>query len=144
MPALANNLWGQLPTLANVKTPLSVLREQGRILEQQTMGMLAGLITTRTNSNGELVHAFYIQAPLLADYSHLLLSVVHSAPTFPLRIEFQGKKIPVKSIDAFERALGGLLKNPSTTSVITSLLAESSAVANFQASGKPKANLNYK
>lgn len=131
MPAATvKNLWGTLPAESETRTPFEVLREQGRILEKATRGRLVGTVTTKTNSDGDLVHSFYIQAPLLGGYSHLLLSVVHEAKTFPLKVQWAGKKIPpVKSMTAFENLLGIVLKSPSTKAVIQSLMAQSNAVA---------------
>jgi hypothetical protein len=97
-------------------------------LERETGGRLVGIVTTRTNSQGDMVHNFYIQAPLLDDYSHLLLSVLHGAKMFPLTVHFEGKKPSVKSMVAFENLLGLILKKPSTKEVINSLLAQSGAL----------------
>ncbi len=145
MPAQPVSLWGIIPNkIPKIKTPSSILREQASMLEKMTEGLLTGIVTSRTNSNGELVHSLYIQAPLLADYSHLLLSVVHGSPTFPLRLEFNGRKIPqIKSLELFERALTGVLKNPATVQVINDLLqaslAEHSFHGQFKASTKSAA-----
>ena len=128
MSAATKNLWGSIPLVAKTKTPLTILREQGRILEKETGGRLVGIVTTRTNAKGEMVHNFYIQAPLLGDYSHLLLSVVHGAVMFPIKVQFEDKKVPAKTMAAFENLLGIVLKKPSTKKVIESLLAQSSAL----------------
>ena len=133
MPAHPISFWQNIPqNIPKVKTPSSVLREQAGMLEKMTQGLLTGVVTTRTNSDGELVHSLYIQAPLLADYSYLLLSVVHSSPIFPLRLEFHGRKIPsIKSMEEFERALKGVLKNPVTIQVIEELLQATLAEHSF-------------
>jgi hypothetical protein len=128
MSAATKNLWGSIPAVAKTKTPLTVLREQGRILEKETGGRLVGIVTTRTSSQGDMVHNFYIQAPLLGDYSHLLLSVLHGAKMFPLTVQFEGRKPSVKTMGAFENLLGLILKKPSTKEVINSLLAQSVAL----------------
>lgn len=128
MSAATKNLWGSIPVVAKTKTPLTILREQGRILEEETGGRLVGIVTTRTNSQGEMAHNFYIQAPMLDDYSHLLLSVLHGARMFPLSVHFEGKKVPVKTMQAFENLLGVILKKPSIREVINSLLVQSGAL----------------
>lgn len=128
MSAATKNLWGSIPAVAKMKTPLTVLREQGRILEKETGGQLVGIVTTRTNSQGDMVHNFYIQAPLLDDYSHLLLSVLHGAKMFPLTVQFEGKKPSVKNMAAFENLLGLILKKSSTKEVINNLLIQSGAL----------------
>ena len=128
MSAATKNLWGSIPVVAKTKTPLTILREQGRILEEETGGILVGIVTTRTGAQGEMVHNFYIQAPLLGDYSHLLLSVLHGATMFPMEVHFEGRKAPAKNMETFERLLGGILKKPSTREVINSLLVQSGAL----------------
>jgi hypothetical protein len=129
MSAIAEkNLWGNLPAEIETETPFDVLLEQGKVLEKATRRRLVGTVTTKTNSEGDLVHSFYIQAPLLDGYSHLLLSVVHGTAAFPLKVLWHGKKIPVKSMQAFENLLGTVLKSPATREVIQSLMAQSNAI----------------
>jgi hypothetical protein len=123
------NLWGNLPSEIEIETPYDILVQQGKVLEDATRNRLVGLVTTKTNSEGDLVHSFYIQAPLLDGYAHLLLSVVHGASTFPLKVHWNGKKFPVPSMAVFQRLLGTVLKKASTREVIQNLMAQSNAVA---------------
>ena len=40
----SDDLWGDLPTREKLRTPASILREQGAILEKKTDGLLIGRV----------------------------------------------------------------------------------------------------
>jgi len=121
------NLWGDLPVVDDTVTPLRMMREQANILRQATRGVLHASITTTPLSEGRMRHSFYLVAPLLNDYRHLLFSVEHGIDPYPAHIALvQPKKnLPCKSQVAFENALRLILRHPDTRKAVSALITNS-------------------
>lgn len=124
------NLWGDMPVLDDdTITPLMIMREQANLLRQATHGVLRATISTSPLALGKMRHSFYLVAPLLNDYRHLLFSVEHGIEPYPAKVEFKQapKGAPCKSQEAFENLLGLILKHPDTRKAVSSLVKNSKA-----------------
>lgn len=124
------NLWGDLPTVEDVVTPLRMMREQANILRQATRGVLHASITTTPLSDGRMRHSFYLVAPLLNDYRHLLFSVEHGIEPYPAQVMpvQAAKPLPCPSQKAFENLLPRMLQHPDTRKAVAALMANSQSV----------------
>jgi hypothetical protein len=124
------NLWGDLPVVDDVVTPLRMVREQANILRQATRGLLHASITTTPLSEGRMQHNFYLVAPLLNDYRHLLFSVEHGIDPYPTHVSasVSKKPVPCKTQTAFENLLKIVLTRDDTRKAVASLMANSQAI----------------
>ncbi|MFN0079523.1 MAG: hypothetical protein ACKVY0_23910 [Prosthecobacter sp.] len=124
------NMWGDLPTMEDTETPLQIMREQANVLKQATRGLLNASITTTPLTLGQMRHSFYLVAPLLNDYRHLLFSVEHGIDPYPARFSAPRMVKPAtcKSHKHFELILTALLQDASTRKAVASLIANSQAV----------------
>lgn len=129
---MSKNLWGELPVMDDTVTPLMIMREQANILRHATKSVLHASISTTPLALGRMRHSFYLVAPLLNDYRHLLFQVEHGIEPYPARVSFlangEKKRPSVKNQTAFEKLLGLILKHPDTQKAVSSLMANSRAV----------------
>ncbi len=126
------NLWGDLPTVEDVATPLRMMREQANILRQATRGVLLASITTTPLSEGRMRHSFYLVAPLLNDYRHLLFSVEHGIEPYPAEVTplLASKPLQCGNQTAFENLLQQILRRRDTREALGALIANSQAARN--------------
>jgi hypothetical protein len=129
----SKNLWGDLPVIEDdVDTPLMMMREQANFLKQSSRGLLHASISTTPLALGKMRHRFYLVAPLLNDYRHLLFSVEHGIDSYPARVESRffgtGGKPSCKDANAFENLLRLILTHAETRKAIASLVANSKAL----------------
>lgn len=124
------NMWGDLPTMEDTVTPLQIMREQANVLKQATRGLLNASITTTPLKLGRMRHSFYLVAPLLNDYRHLLFSVEHGIDSYPATFSASRMDKPVscKKQKDFELMLTTLLQDASTRKAVASLIANSQAI----------------
>lgn len=130
-----NSLWPEFH-FKEVKTPLSVLREQANQLGQKTSNILVGeILPTEAfdEKTGQLalIYQFYIKAPFLSNYRYLLLRLVQKANLYPVDIYFSAEKKTFNNIqeEEFENTLQSIFNNPQTINTIESLYAQSFQMA---------------
>ncbi|MDQ6787846.1 MAG: hypothetical protein M3033_13650 [Acidobacteriota bacterium] len=126
------DLWGELE-VAPIKTPVSILREQGSLLEQKTKGVLTVSIPSSQQASGNearFVHSFSIRVPSL-NYTYLLFSITHKITLYPVTfigapeiLEGKSSKI-AKDEQEFLKILGQILKSQKTQSILNALLSQS-------------------
>ncbi len=129
------DLWGDIIT-EPIRTPFSILKEQGSFLERKTNGVLTVEIR-RGESDSKIFLSFYIKAPSL-NYSYLLFQVSHPITLFPAIFQevtpvdrymySEGGKFEAAGEDEFIGILKDILQSPKTQKVISSLLSQSVAV----------------
>ena len=127
------DMWGEVKEDQTIRTPVIVMREQAILLEKKTNGILIGKVKTKLipfSKNGQVRFAsFDIVAPLLGNYSFRLLELNYDIiKIFPINIfPFQAHeaKEECQSIEEFEHALELILSDQETSTVISSLLAQS-------------------
>jgi len=79
------NLWGSLDDFKKVKTPLSIIREQGELLTQATQGVLQGFV--KIDSQADRINfSFFIVAPGLNNYKYEVLKVSHPITIYPVMV----------------------------------------------------------
>lgn len=120
------DLWGEI-IASPMRTPLTVLKEQGALLERKTNGMLSFEI--KSSSNGEsFSHIFYLHSPIL-NFSHFLLGIHHPIEIYPIIMDFdlgEGRtNIRISDEAEFLGNLKNIFQSQKTQKVIQSLLAQS-------------------
>ncbi|HVY70062.1 MAG TPA: hypothetical protein VHH73_09040 [Verrucomicrobiae bacterium] len=119
------NLWGDLPSVENLKAPAQILKEQAAILAEQTKGVLIGKV--EQISDADLAFDLDIRAPALNNHSVNVLRVTHPVTLYPVRIYF---RLAQTTKDLWEcpaeadflKALESVLSGPETKRVLASLM----------------------
>ncbi len=126
------DLWGDIIT-EPVRTPLSILKEQGAFLERKTNGILTAEIRS-TSKGGAFTHAFYLKSPSL-NYSYMLFDVDHALTLYPATLSvFDDEENFDEAIEDIEdeKEFIGVLKNvlqsPRTQKIISALISQSTGV----------------
>jgi hypothetical protein len=124
-----NNFWGDLPDVQNIKTPVTLLREQAGILTELTSGVLVAEVSMRDMSEYSWAfgHDLNIRVPAMGDYRITVLSVFQPLKMYPLdafnRIS-ENSASHIQSYEQFEAWLKKSLSEPEVRNVIASLLAQ--------------------
>ena len=132
MPS-AQNLWGELPNVSDIRTPTFVLKEQAVQLTAATKGVLRGRVVVG-QSSGFFTLQLRIVAPAIESYEYTVLDVTHGIEQYPVTLTPSwGKGRPdagVKCSDEehFRAALATVLQDERVQRVIAALLAQSKAM----------------
>ena len=121
----SEDLWGDLPLMENMRTPVGILREQAAILEKRTNGLLLAEVNLKTVSEYFLVK-FDIVAPALNNYRYLVLDVEHQIGIYPLTLRHVSaeKTFECDDENEFEEQLKEILTSDIVRNVIIGLLAQ--------------------
>ncbi len=124
----SENLWGTIPTADDTESPSSILREQARILTEQTRNHLQGRVEIGRDVYG-LMTELSIRAPYLSNYEIALVRAAHEAIMYPVELynllESPNEPMACKDANDFKRSLSQILQSSKVKGVISSLLAQS-------------------
>ncbi len=137
---MTKNLWGELPEVENVRTPLVILREQASLLTEMTRGVLRGEVRTNYEARQKLLLELMIVVPALNGYQYCVLQALQPLTMYPLRLfaeefpaeehspeeENEAKNLCVDEA-SFVAALQVILTSPRVRKAIQALLAQSNA-----------------
>lgn len=122
------SLWGELPPAANIRTPVSILREQATVLAEATRGVLAGEVAQlQTANNDEFVHVLMIVAPALNNYRYRVLTIAHHVTLYPVVLHDGEATIECADEADFITDLEAVLSSQRVHKAIGALLAQSNA-----------------
>lgn len=123
------DLWGDIVT-EPIRTPLTILKEQGAILERKTDGILTVQVSSQSPDSGRFQHFFSIKSANL-NYSYNVFSVIHPIELYPLifysEVLLEKGGSNQRSADdekEFLETLKEILQAPKTQKVIRSLLSQ--------------------
>lgn len=128
------NLWPEF-AIEPTKSPKSLLKEQAGYLMQKTNNVLSAEVET-SQSQGKIIHHFYVVAPAMDNYRYKIFSVSHGVIYYPLAIEWEDYKSPWEGIMSGHQAkdqeeflviLSQIFNDPNTVRIISSLLSQSLA-----------------
>ena len=117
--AAQTDFWGELG-IGQIKSPVSILREQAALLGKKTKNLVEARVETNT-FHGEFIHAFNIVVPAL-DYAYELFTIQHGVNIYPIAVPFQSRTLANE--EEFQRWLQERLSSPETKKVISNLLAQ--------------------
>jgi hypothetical protein len=126
----AENLWGEIPKKGNLRTPITILREQAGLLGQATNNVLEGDVSMGRDAFGsEFQITLSIVAPALDNYRFALVRVMHELMLYPLTVFdlVNDVRYDCDGEETFLRALKQILSSQGTHRVIDSLLSQSQA-----------------
>ena len=115
------DFWGEIGT-AEVRTPLSILREQAALLGKKTKGLVEAMVDTDT-SGRDFRHRFKLVVPALDNYAYELFRITNGIDLYPVTAFDAGKQLTLRSEDAFLDWLKEKLSSPETKKITANLLA---------------------
>lgn len=108
--------------------PLTLLKEQARLLGQKTGGKLqAELVTFPVGDS--LRHNFEIVVPALGGYRFQLFSVDQTPESFPLHGHVEASLTSLNTESSFESWLRSVLSSDRTKKILANLLSQVNALA---------------
>jgi hypothetical protein len=123
----AENMWGEINTPADQRTPKSILREQASILSQLTKGVLIGSIEQESTTNNTLIYNFSITAPAINNHKFALLTLQYSITIYPLTVTDHTVHVQRQCLneEGFTTTLKSILSSTQVKRVISALLIQS-------------------
>ena len=121
--AAQTDLWGDLTTSAQVRTPLAILREQASLLGKKTQNLVEASVQTSILPGQRFVHSFNLVVPALSNYSYSLFVVKHGIELYPVSVE-DPEVPPLETEQAFMNWLRYILSSDKTKRLIGNLLAQ--------------------
>ncbi len=124
----SENLWGDIPKTGNLRTPITILREQASLLSQATNNVLEGDVSVGREAS-DFSFTLYIVAPALKYYRYGILKVTHEMTLYPLWVNslVDDQTFTCGDEKQFKEVLTDILSSPHTHQVIDSLLSQSQA-----------------
>ena len=127
------DLWGDLPSIVNVRTPKRLLSEQARALGLRTRRVLMGKVLTLRHPDDtpekNIAHELSIIAPFLNNYEVAIVRVVHPLISmYPLTLSDlvkMGKSQKCSNEVEYEQALKAILQSGRMHQIINALLTQS-------------------
>jgi hypothetical protein len=124
------NLWGNLPKIGNLKTPLHILKEQATAITHMTQGLLVGSVGSSSASFRPFTYELEIRAPALNDYTATIVRIGYDIGLYPvLLVGYQGAAgVSLPDEAAFVAKLAATLQDEKVKGLISSLLVQSNAL----------------
>ncbi len=142
------DLWPEGIETNRVKSPVTILREQGSLLGQKTKNLVQAEVMEASGQHNEFVYSFFIVAPALSHYRYKLLTIRHDVGLYPVKIDveerivqeispqFQYEQVnpdgeliktylEANSEEEFLELLREIFKSEKAIAVVTSLLSQS-------------------
>jgi hypothetical protein len=122
----ANSLWGNLEGIEKIKTPKSILEEQGSFLTSSMDGILEGIVLTEQWGAQNFSITLKIVAPALNNYSYQILRVYHPLKLYPLTIssDFLSSNVECKNENEYLETLEKILSSEGVKNVIQILMSQ--------------------
>jgi hypothetical protein len=121
---VVESFWA-IPDAANIRTPLTILREQAAALTEQTKGTLVGMVEAHQGAGDTLEVSLEVLVPALNDYRYRLLSYGQPVELYPglLRTGNDGIR-PVVDEANFVSMIKSVLSSEKVRNILTSLLSQ--------------------
>lgn len=120
------DLWPvDISTLPDLRTPVSILREQASLLGEKTDNLVEAEVRSQGDKSSQFVHSFFLVAPALDNYRYRLFDVTHKVDLYPVTISFLNTSYQANTEDKFVDALKKTLADERTKKVIQALIAQS-------------------
>jgi hypothetical protein len=116
------DLWGNLPEIKTLRTPLVILKEQAELLQEKTDGLLVGHVKLSQDGT-RFLYIFSIIAPTLNNYTYHLLTVMHDIGFYPLTlVDNQGMGKEYSDEEQYKKGLRNIFISEDIQNVISKLL----------------------
>ncbi len=128
----SENLWGNLPDVGTLRTPLTILKEQASVLGEMTEGLLIGNVKLKRSSvDDKFVLNLDIIAPALDNYTYSVVTVKQPPEFYPLELNFsqESKGDIINDEKTFVDGLGKILSSDEVKKVVVGLLSQIQSVS---------------
>jgi hypothetical protein len=121
------NLWGELPEINKVRTPLAILKEQGNTLKELTKGMLEGHANIYHQKVEDFRVKFSLISPPLGGYRLELFDIRYGLGMYPVNVYPTFEEIPdteCNNEEEFEAILQNIFQAKFTRTAISRILVQ--------------------
>jgi hypothetical protein len=115
-----------IPDIANIRTPLSILREQASDLTARTKGTLVGMVETKSITD-DIEITLEISVPSLNDYRYRILTYRQPIELYPGIIFVSGPPRKVDDEAEFVEYVKMILSSDRIRNALASLLSQAVA-----------------
>ncbi|MDP2997749.1 MAG: hypothetical protein Q8N47_09690 [Bryobacterales bacterium] len=120
------DLWGRFEP-AEVRTPLSILRQQAALLGDKTNHLVEARVNTYA-LGPNIYHAFNLVVPALEDYTYQLFRVSHGVELYPVSANSTEGHLQwhreLENEEAFVGWLSSSFSSEATKRIISTLMAQ--------------------
>lgn len=119
--AAQGDFWGEIAP-AQVRTPVSIMREQAALLGKKTQNLIEAVVKTRTTPFDQFTHSFLLLVPPLDGYQYELFRIEHGVEMYPVTV---AAGLQVERLDNEQQFVDWLkrkLSDPETKQLIGNLL----------------------
>jgi hypothetical protein len=122
---MAKNMWGDLSSLAVIRTPKTILEEQANLLTEATDGMFVGTVEDQPRMNG-FHYSLNAVVPALNNYKYEILEVFHPLEIYPISLLSERPKVSVaiKTEEDFEAMVEQVLSSADVRSLLSKLKSQ--------------------
>jgi hypothetical protein len=121
---VVESFWA-IPDVSNIRTPLSILKEQAAALTEQTKGTLVGMVEVQKNSAEDLEIQLEVSVPALNDYRYRLVTYSQPIELYPgwLTVLSEPSRT-VADETTFVSQIKRALSSERVKNILTSLLSQ--------------------
>jgi hypothetical protein len=119
------DLWGGFQP-AEVRSPLSILRQQASLLGDKTGHLVEARVDSRAQYK-EFFHSFRLVVPALDDYTYELFRISHTIDLYPISVRWKDERVELETEEAFVDWLSSCLSSEATKRIISTLMAQAAA-----------------
>ena len=122
---MVKNLWGDLSSLAEVRSPKMILQEQASLLTDATKGVLVGVVALYARSP-DFHYTLDIIVPALNNYKYQIFEVFHPLAIYPIRLSCERPRVDEElgSEEDFEKAVERVLSSNEVRDVLSMLKSQ--------------------
>jgi hypothetical protein len=120
------SLWN-IPDISNLRTPITIIKEQATALSEATGGLLRGDVTTSRSAHDEtLFLTLSVIVPALNNYKYNILTYWQPVRLFPgdLHYSAENKVYRISNEKEFDERLKSILGSEEVGAVIGALIAQ--------------------
>ena len=128
-----NDLWGGSYSARDLVTPRGLLVEQADVLNNLTSGVLHATVESG-ELDGSVGHVLKIEAPRLARSNSDIVTVVHDAALFPVKVrsDMLGGEVVCNDYDLYALTIKKVLSGDKTRRLVSALISHSNEMERVQ------------
>ena len=120
------SIWGEIPEVDPIKTPLSILKEQASLLGEKTNGLLDGQISIKKQIVDNVIVSMSIVAPVLGEYTVEIIQIHYGLEFYPVRVFnlIDNSKVDAPDESSFQTALTLVFRSEEVRRIISILIRQ--------------------
>jgi len=129
---MTESFWA-IPDTKNLRTPVTILKEQAEALTRATNGVLEGSVETfpanQPNFGWRLRSCLTINVPFLKDYAVNILTYSHNITMYPgiLNGDYENGFSTVENEEEFVSRIKEILSSRTTMTILANLISQAEA-----------------